>query len=51
VSEERVEQQQEPAAADDPREDYAAPTLSELGSFEELTQLGGTGSVDAEGKS
>jgi hypothetical protein len=32
-------------------EDYVAPTLTDLGSFQELTKLGGMDFIDAEGQS
>ena len=38
-----------PAGQD--HEDWVAPTLTDLGSFEELTENGIAGSVDAEGMS
>jgi hypothetical protein len=43
--------QQDSAEAKDSREDYVAPTLTDLGSFQELTQLGVAGVVDVEGSS
>lgn len=42
---------QDPADAQDSREDYHAPALTDLGSFQELTQLGSSGAIDAEGSS
>ncbi|HEX8065849.1 MAG TPA: lasso RiPP family leader peptide-containing protein [Thermoleophilaceae bacterium] len=43
---------QEPVAdPQDPREEYMTPALTDLGSFQELTQLGASGNVDAEGMS
>ena len=42
---------QDPAEAQDPREDYEAPALTDLGSFQELTQFGAATNVDAEGAS
>jgi hypothetical protein len=43
---------QDPTDAQDPREDYVAPpALTDLGSFQELTQLGSGTHVDAEGMS
>jgi hypothetical protein len=42
---------QDPAEAEDAREDYVAPKLTDLGSFKELTQLGTGTVIDAEGMS
>jgi hypothetical protein len=41
----------DPADTQDPREDYVVPTLTDLGSFQELTRFGGTGASDIEGQS
>jgi hypothetical protein len=41
----------EPAEDQDSTEDYASPALTDLGSFQELTQNGVAGAVDAEGMS
>jgi hypothetical protein len=50
LSEDHGDAQQQ-AEAEDSREDYHAPALTDLGSFQELTQIGGSGAVDAEGSS
>jgi hypothetical protein len=42
---------QEAAEAQDRREEYVAPALTDLGSFQELTQFGGAQTIDAEGQS
>ena len=42
---------QDRADAQGAPEDYVAPTLTDLGSFEELTRNGPLGVVDAEGQS
>ena len=42
---------QDAAETQDPREDYVAPTLTDLGSFEELTKFNPTGATDSEGSS
>jgi hypothetical protein len=42
---------QDSAEVQDPQEDYLAPALTDLGSFQELTQIGGSSVVDAEGQS
>jgi hypothetical protein len=42
---------QDPAPAQDAREDYMAPALTDLGSFQDLTQLQASGTPDAEGAS
>ena len=41
----------DPVEAQDSREDYVTPALTELGSFEELTQLGAGTNPDSEGNS
>ncbi|MEA2423216.1 MAG: hypothetical protein QOF55_2315 [Thermoleophilaceae bacterium] len=51
MSEEHVEMQDPPAEATDASGDYVAPTLTDLGSFQELTQTGLSGNVDVEGLS
>jgi hypothetical protein len=48
MREDHVDTQQD---AQDAREDYVAPTLTDLGSFQELTQINGSSVVDAEGQS
>jgi hypothetical protein len=42
---------QDPADAQDPSEDYVAPALTDLGSFDELTQFNTGGGPDAEATS
>jgi hypothetical protein len=42
---------QDRTEAQDSREDYVAPALSDLGSFAELTQFGTGGNADLEGAS
>jgi hypothetical protein len=42
---------QDAPETDAPREDYSAPELKDLGSFEELTQFNPTGATDTEGSS
>jgi hypothetical protein len=42
---------QEPVEARDAPEQYVAPTLTDVGSFEELTRNSTSGSVDFEGQS
>jgi hypothetical protein len=42
---------QEPDEAQDAPEQYLAPALIDLGSFEELTRFGGNTAVDSEGQS
>jgi hypothetical protein len=42
---------QDPVEAQDTREDYAVPSLTDLGSFEELTRLSTGPNPDTEGTS
>lgn len=42
---------QDTAEEQDARDEYAAPTLERLGSFEELTRFGGATHLDTEGSS
>jgi hypothetical protein len=50
MSEEKLEKQ-DATEAQEASEDYVAPKLTELGSFEELTGLGAGANPDAEGTS
>jgi hypothetical protein len=50
MSEDRGDMQDR-AEAQDPGEEYAAPALTDLGSFEELTRFNPGGGTDAEGTS
>jgi hypothetical protein len=50
MSEDRVDTE-DPAGAEDAHEDYVAPTLTDLGSFEELTQFNVGNLPDGEGSS
>jgi hypothetical protein len=51
MSEDRLEGAPDQAERQEPREDYVAPALNDLGSFEELTQFNPTGATDSEGSS
>ena len=48
---EEIGEPQDPVGTEDTREDYVAPTLTYLGSFEDLTQLSTGPNPDAEGTS
>ena len=50
MSEDRLDTQA-PADVQESSKDYVAPTLTDLGSFEELTGFGPSTNVDAEGGS
>jgi hypothetical protein len=50
MREEKLDRQDATDAQNAP-DDYVAPKLTDIGSFEELTQFGGGGAVDAEGMS
>jgi hypothetical protein len=50
MSEDRS-QTQNPAEAHDSPEDYVAPALTDLGSFQDLTQFNPGGATDTEGSS
>lgn len=50
MSEDRS-QRQDPAEGHDSPEEYVAPALTDLGSFEELTQFNPGGLTDTEGSS
>jgi hypothetical protein len=43
--------EQDPADAEATHEAYVAPKMTDLGSFEELTQFSTSGNVDSEGLS
>ena len=51
MHEDHVDAQRPATDAPAAREDYAAPELTDLGSFEELTQFNPTGATDSEGSS